>query len=121
MEPDPESDKGGIRLPESDSLLSGADRASSSLCPGASCTSEASDTTSEDGAGAGGGQAPGKPLGSGTPGTGTGWPVGGGGGGPGIPAPVPVPVPPEPPVDVGAVEDGEDDDEAFCVYQAGGV
>ncbi|GDY45901.1 hypothetical protein ACPEIC_43895 [Stenotrophomonas sp. NPDC087984] len=47
--------------------------------------------------------------------------MGGGGGGLGAPAPVPVPIPPEPPVDAGAVEAGEDDDEAFCVYQAGGV
>ncbi|PNG92538.1 hypothetical protein SMF913_28003 [Streptomyces malaysiensis] len=107
-----------MRTPASDSSASGSDRASPSFCARTSSTSEASDATSSEGAAAGGGQALEKPLGSGAPGTATGAPVGGGGG---APAPAPAPMPPEPPVDAGPVEDGEDDDEAFCVYQAGGV
>ncbi|WP_060954485.1 hypothetical protein [Streptomyces hygroscopicus] len=110
--------KDGVRAPSSDSLASGSDRTSSSACPWTSSTSEASDAISAEDAAAGGGQALEKPCGSGASGTATGAPVGGGGG---APAPALAPNPPEPPVDVGAVEAGEDDDEAFWVYQAGGV
>ena len=63
-------------------------------------------------AGAGGpaaGHAGVKPFGSGTPGVVTGPPAGGGGGADALP-PIPAPGPP-----------GVADDEAFCVYQAGGV
>ncbi|MFF8004511.1 hypothetical protein [Streptomyces sp. NPDC007917] len=56
------------------------------------------------------GHAGAKPFGSGDPGTFTGLPAGGGGGADAL-SPTPAPVPPV----------AADDEEAFCVYQAGGV